>query len=266
MRALMPVEALYPGLFTLCDMCFSVALALAPPQSPASLLRHLRDAMCRWPRLVPAGVIERLPEWFVGFSGPFGFGCGKGCEFLGAWLLLGLWEGEPWPQALHLGRLPSVRALLGVLALAAGVNVVLAVWSRHGRGYRGDHASLHRLVDNSVDRPLTMVEHGGLALLALGNAVFEEGVSRGFFMFELRQRGQLSPHMANLVQAAAFGLWHYHGIPSGIAGVGLTFIYGGLMGLLHSFGGGMLLPIIAHSIADYFIFVFIARQQAEKGA
>jgi hypothetical protein len=32
------------------------------------------------------------------------------------------------------------------------------------------------------------------------------------------------------------------------------------MGFLLEYGGGSLLPIVAHTIADYFIFAVIARQ------
>ena len=48
-------------------------------------------------------------------------------------------------------------------------------------------------------------------------------------------------------------------IPSGWTGVGLTFVYGLAMGFLLEYGGGSLLPIVAHTIADYFIFAVIAR-------
>jgi membrane protease YdiL (CAAX protease family) len=71
---------------------------------------------------------------------------------------------------------------------------------------------------------------------------------------------------SNIWQAAIFGIWHYHGIPSGLPGVALTFVYGLVMGLLMDYGGGLLLPILAHSIADYFIFVVIARQQQTEGS
>ena len=66
---------------------------------------------------------------------------------------------------------------------------------------------------------------------------------------------------ANLSQALVFGLWHYHGIPSGWTGVGLTFVYGYIMGLLYQYGDGLFLPIVAHTIADYYIFTIIARNQ-----
>ncbi len=39
---------------------------------------------------------------------------------------------------------------------------------------------------------------------------------------------------------------------------------GNIMGLLHQHGQGLLLPMVANSTADYFIFAVIARQGAFK--
>lgn len=61
----------------------------------------------------------------------------------------------------------------------------------------------------------------------------------------------------------SFGAAHWNGIPSGPLGVGLTFIYGILMGLLHEWNGGLLLPVVAHTIADYYILAVIARKHFE---
>ena len=117
--------------------------------------------------------------------------------------------------------------------------------------------------EKSLGRNLATVEHMQLALLAFGNALCEEVVSRGFFYHEFGMRAQLSSDIANVAQALAFGIWHYNGIPSGFSGVGLTFLYGLIMGVLKNYGGGLLLPIIAHTVADYFIFAVIVRRKTE---
>jgi len=203
--------------------------------------------------------VEELPDWLVGRTGPYGSGCAKGVEFLVAWLLLLLWDKTAWPPAFAFGPLPSKIAIVIVLLLAVGVNIVLAVWSR----YLGDGDNdnpVRDMLEGSRGRKLHLKDHIGLAALAFGNAWCEEMVSRGFIRHELQTRGQLTPNMANFWQALAFGFWHYHGIPSGIAGVALTFVYGGIMGLLCDFGGGMILPLVAHTIADYYILSSIARQ------
>ena len=92
------------------------------------------------------------------------------------------------------------------------------------------------------------------------NAICEEVVSRGLILNEFQRRGNVAFWQANILQAASFGVWHFHGIPNGWPGVGLTFVYGLGMGFLLEYGGGLLLPIVAHTIADYFIFAVIARQ------
>jgi membrane protease YdiL (CAAX protease family) len=79
-------------------------------------------------------------------------------------------------------------------------------------------------------------------------------------MHELARRGNLLSLHANVLQAISFGIWHFHGIPSGWTGVGLAFVYGLAMGFMFEYGGGLLLPIVAHSVADYFIFAVIARK------
>eukprot|EP00928_Gymnodinium_smaydae_P058115 TRINITY_DN41336_c0_g1_i1.p1 TRINITY_DN41336_c0_g1~~TRINITY_DN41336_c0_g1_i1.p1 ORF type:complete len:291 (+),score=13.64 TRINITY_DN41336_c0_g1_i1:49-921(+) len=239
----------------------SLLLAVCPPYSPASLLYPLQHVVAKWPSLLSETQCRELPDWLVGRSGPFGAGCGKACEFFCAWLLLVVWDWEVWPAALWLGPLPNLLALFGVVLLSLAVNAVLMLWSTKGNGNRGTHTGLHAMADASSGKSLSFAEHMGLGALAIGNAIFEEGVSRGFFMHELQLRGKLGSSAANFWQALSFGLWHYHGVPSGMTGVLLTFVYGGIMGMLHAYGGGMILPVVAHSLADYYIFAFLVRQQ-----
>ena len=73
---------------------------------------------------------------------------------------------------------------------------------------------------------------------------------------------------ANVAQAALFGTLHYHGIPSGFAGVSLTFVYGWIMGVLSEDvgDGGLFLPVVAHAISDYYyLFSSVARGKALHG-
>ena len=39
----------------------------------------------------------------------------------------------------------------------------------------------------------------------------------------------------------------------------MTFVYGLLMGVLHEWFGGLAVPVLAHTVADYFIFAVIVR-------
>ena len=119
------------------------------------------------------------------------------------------------------------------------------------------------MVHDSIGRSLSLNEHVHLFTLAAINAFCEEVTSRGFWRAEYQKYTTITN--ANLLQAVMFGIWHYHGIPSGYTGVGLTFVYGSIMGLLQDyFGGGLLLPILAHTLADYFIFSVIARQDKQQ--
>ena len=200
--------------------------------------------------------------------GPLGFGYAKVCEVICAWYLLsssvvGDSSKDPIPfvpVAFDLGPLPSATSISAVCILSMISNEILALWSKLVRS-RGSHSGVNAMVHDTIGRQLTISEHLRIFGFAVLNAICEELISRGFFMYELLHVGQTSKLQANLGQAIAFGIWHYHGIPSGMIGVCLTFVYGFVMGILWEYGGGLLLPIMAHSIADYFIFSVIVRNK-----
>lgn len=173
--------------------------------------------------------------------------------------------------ALELGPWPDASVLLLVLLISALVNLVLWLWSRSFLT-RGNHDGVDQMVASSVGRSLSWNEHVSIAAWAVANAVCEEVMSRGLWRLEFAlslgvdTEAPVSLIQSNILQAAIFGIWHYHGIPSGLPGVALTFVYGLIMGLLMDYGQGLLLPILAHSIADYFIFAIIARQKQTEGS
>ena len=241
------------------DVLPAAALYALPPHSTAALLRPCTKLLRQWPVIIPNSTRNGLPKWLTGESGPFGYGCGKFCETICAYFLL---SSNDRSVAFELGPLPGRTELLLVLFLSLAVNTVLSLWSRLTRS-KGNHKGVSAMSKKSLGRNLSIVEHVQLALLAFGNALCEEAVSRGFFYHEFKMSAQLSPNIANAAQALAFGIWHYNGIPSGFTGVGLTFVYGLIMGVLRNYGGGLLLPILAHTIADYFIFAVIVRKKSE---
>jgi membrane protease YdiL (CAAX protease family) len=172
-----------------------------------------------------------------------------------------------WP-AISLGPLPGIEAWIGILILSILVNVVLQLWSKFAES-RGDHKGVNEMVASTQGRALSMKEQAKIFSLAMLNGACEEITSRWFWMAEFHiylnnYNDGTTPHAANLAQAAVFGIWHYHGIPSGWTGVALTFVYGFTMGLLFQYGDGLVLPIVAHGIADYYIFAIIVRQKAMK--
>jgi membrane protease YdiL (CAAX protease family) len=187
------------------------------------------------------------------------------CEVVSGLLLWKVSRGVM--PALELGPWPDASVLLLVLLISAMVNLVLWLWSRFFLT-RGNHGGVNEMVASSVGRSLSRKEHVVIAAWAVANAVFEEIMSRGLWRLEFAR--SVDPPMSlthsNILQAAIFGIWHYDGIPSGLPGVVLTFFYGLMMGLLMDYGQGLLLPILAHSIADYFIFAIIARQKQTEGS
>jgi membrane protease YdiL (CAAX protease family) len=189
------------------------------------------------------------------------------CEVVAGILLWKVSRGV-WP-ALELGPWPDASVLLLVLLISAIVNLVLWLWSRSSLT-RDTHDGVNEMVASSVGRSLSWNEHVAIAAWAVANAVCEEIISRGLWRLEFARSFGVDTPMSliesNIWQAAIFGIWHYHGIPSGLPGVALTFVYGLVMGLLMDYGQGLLLPILAHSIADYFIFAIIARQQQTEGS
>ena len=147
-----------------------------------------------------------------------------------------------------------------VLILSAATCLVMHVWSRF---QSHSHAGVQSMVQDSLGKSLSLQQHAHLLILAAMNATCEEIASRGFWRAEYTKYTSTTAR-ANLLQASMFGLWHYHGIPSGWTGVGLTFVYGFIMGLLQDYFGGLLLPILTHTLADYFIFSVIARNEKQQ--
>lgn len=235
------------------QVLMSIALWCMPPKSVLSTWRLAMAVARQWPKLFH----NVVPVWAI-HGGPLGHGCSKIVEVLTGIVLWRLaYPDEVLP--LHVGHWPSPVTCAVTMLLSLLTNVVLSLWSKHHNS-RGNHAGVHSMVKSSLGRTLTAKEHVQLASLGVLNAIAEEVSSRGFWLHEFMLRGRLSFWHANMCQAASFGVWHYHGIPSGVTGVVLTAVYGFAMGLLHQYGNGLLLPVAAHSIADYFIFAVIARR------
>lgn len=232
--------------------------------------------LTQWPKLIT------LPEFFVN-GGPLGRGLSKVCDIaagLGLWYLVGLISQKQGstgrlPPYLLFGPLPQVSRWLVVLLFSLAVNLVLRSWSYLTKS-RGSHTGVNDMVKESIGRSLTISEHTGLLGLAAANALCEEVSSRvlwrSAFALTLSPQpsspfpfGESVAFYSNLGQAAVFGISHYYGIPSGLTGVALTFVYGFFMGWLADIEGGSLwLPLAAHTIADYYIFAILVRQKPRK--
>ena len=95
----------------------------------------------------------------------------------------------------------------------------------------------------------------GLGFAAI-NAVYEEFIFRSVLLSVFSKTVGLAS--ALILQAIWFSFLHYQvGFPSGIIGVGLTFIFGLALGYLVKRTRGLFVPVSIHFFADFSIFVLI---------
>jgi membrane protease YdiL (CAAX protease family) len=272
----------------------SMLLIFLPPHSYlAAFWSPLRILVSELVCILPAIGTVAIPS-FIRHGGPLGRGCSKLVEVLCGLLLLRLQQQHQLLQQtssetthslkdneddddaanenfLLLGPLPTIRVFCVVMVLSLLTIVVLWWWSRTMKT-SGDHVGVNDMVQSSKGRRLLVQEHLTLAFLATLNAACEEVTSRGLWRMEFQRCSRIHGHRdhyhptqsamrlhSNLYQAIVFGIWHYHGIPNGLVGVALTFVYGLAMGYMADYQHGLLLPIVTHAIADYFIFATIAR-------
>jgi membrane protease YdiL (CAAX protease family) len=241
----------------LWEVVIAVVLNGLPPHSILTFWRLVTLILAQWPYFL----WKNPPSWTQ--ASPLGNGCAKVCEVIAAILLYKLGnKKEPLPMELGTVNM-TIPAIVVLLVISVTTNFVLQKWSSQ-TNHAYAHEGVRAWVDDSVGRSLSRREHLSLLGMALVNAACEEVSSRGFWKAEFLLHTNSTIHQANFLQAAAFGWWHYHGIPSGWAGVGLTFVYGLIMGLLQDYYGGLLVPILAHTIADYFIFSVIARKSTKN--
>jgi len=205
-------------------------------------------------------------------NGPLGPGAWKIVHLITAICLWRIIQRE-WPEIKFFGnsrKYPGLLEWIILVGISIAVNMVLYLWSRISKS-KGLHKGVERMVSSSKHRnDLTLREQLLYGFLAFVNATCEEITFRWFFRSEFavyipdRDNKNLFCFDANVVQAVVFGVLHYYGIPSGMAGVCLTFVYGWIMGILmEQVGdGGLFLPIVAHTIADYYIFTSVARGKA----
>lgn len=95
-------------------------------------------------------------------------------------------------------------------------------------------------------------------VFALLNALAEEVLFRGVLWHALEDIG-LSWGLVLMVQAAAFGVLHWGGVPSGLPGVALATLYGLALGGMRYLSRGLLVPVTVHVFADLTIFLIIMR-------
>ena len=103
-----------------------------------------------------------------------------------------------------------------------------------------------------------------MAGFALANALIEEIVWRGVMMTAL-DTAFGAGIFSLIVQSAIFGMAHFHrGFPSGWSGAALAGLFGLAMGLLRRYTKGLMVPWVAHSVADFVVISLIVRY-AQRG-
>ena len=202
--------------------------------------------------------VSRLPPLLRGDVGPFGKDASKISTLIAVFTL------KPMCLSITFNRDENISSdnikilLIVTIIICVATTIVLELWSRIMKS-TGRHEGISNLARLSKNQGLSPSVIATTAALAAGNALCEEAEFRGLFMSELEAVGW-SISVSNIIQSISFGIAHWHGVPSGATGVFLTFVYGIVMGLMRTYGNGILIPVLCHAIADFFIFTVIARK------
>src|SRR5256712_2318719 len=174
--------------------------------------------------------------------------------FIVVWLVPWLRRASSW---LKWGALDAT-VLVFAVAIATVSGVTLLAWFTITR------PDLSDLLRTFVpEQPLWVLGPGAI-LFSMLNAAIEEAAYRGILLSALD--ATLGPGVrAVILQALAFGTLHlYGGLPRGVAGVVLAFVYGIALGALRRMAGGLLAPWIAHVLTDIVIVsIVIALARAQ---
>lgn len=140
-------------------------------------------------------------------------------------------------------------ALLLAVATSGVSALALVLWQRLAGA---DVADLRALVPPLAPAGLVAL---GVAF-ALGNAATEELVFRGVLLPALESEFGRAAGLA--LHAVVFGAVHAEsGFPRGLSGFALVAVYGAVLGLLARISRGLVLPWLAHVVADATIFALV---------
>lgn len=160
----------------------------------------------------------------------------------------------PWfreaTRWLTVGRLDGRIVALGA-AFAAVSGATLLMW------YVTARPDLADLVRTFIpDWPLWLLVPAAL-VFSVVNAAVEEAAYRGVVLGALDKAG-VTASAALVLQAVAFAALHFRaGFPRGLVGVGLTFVYGLVLGALRRRAGGLIAPFITHVLTDLVIATIV---------
>jgi membrane protease YdiL (CAAX protease family) len=156
----------------------------------------------------------------------------------------------PWPCA-RVGRFTG-SAVTWAVVIALGASAALVMFDRLRPG---EVSSL------ALHFPAFVWRWAGPAglVFSLLNAFLEEAIYRGILHDAIDAAAGRT--CAIVLTAAAFGLAHFYGFPSGRIGVVMAIAYGAAMSLLRVSSGGLLLPVLVHACADGTIWWLLLHQR-----
>ena len=153
----------------------------------------------------------------------------------------------PWLR--EAGRWCSVGRtdawIIAAGAVFAGISgLILLLW------YVTTQPDLDDLVATFVPNWSPWLLVPGAVVFSIVNAVLEESAYRGVVQHSLESVAGFRL-TALVLQAAAFAALHYQtGFPRGLQGVGLTFIYGLVLGAIRRHAGGLVAVVVTHVLTD----------------
>lgn len=150
---------------------------------------------------------------------------------------------SPWFERGRFDALP-------VVALAVMAGVALVVWKAWAQPDLSDAESM------LPQWPVPLLVLGALGF-SIVNALLEEVAFRGVLQAALRERFG-DGVWPLLLQGAAFGVFHWYGVPRGAMGALMAGSWGVMLGWARRRSGGLLTPLIAHVVADIVIFSLLA--------
>ncbi|WP_105034832.1 CPBP family intramembrane glutamic endopeptidase [Cryobacterium aureum] len=146
-----------------------------------------------------------------------------------------------WRHWLRIGRLDGITWV--TVAAVAGVSVVgLLLWQSV---FDGQLPVTYRQLIESVSAPVAVTGALGFAIV---NGAIEDSIFFGILLTPMLR--YFPPRWAVSLTALAFGLAHFHGVPSGVVGVILAGSWAVMLGYLRTRTGGMFATYLAHIIAD----------------
>lgn len=163
---------------------------------------------------------------------------------VGLYVVLSRWRAlclvTDWFRAGTVNR-PGAWLTVAIMPVSA---LALVIWSWATAEDGAGHDAYRQLLEN---QGVLVVVLGALAFSVV-NAAAEEcaynGVAQRALGLDLR-----GP-VAVVLAAAMFGASHWYGFPNGWWGVFLAGVYGLMLSALRQVSGGLLLPWVAHVLAD----------------